>query len=366
MVSIEEQIKEIDEEIRNTKYNKATQHHVGKLKAKLARLKGEAEKRSGPGKSSGFSVKKSGHATVSLVGFPSAGKSTLLNQLTDANSEVGDYAFTTLTVVPGVLHHKGANIQLLDLPGLIKGASKGRGMGRAVIAAGRSSDLIILLLDVFTTNLDVLVNELKGSGIRINQKPADIALSIKDRGGLVVNTTMDLTILDEDIIVDMIRTFGHNSGEVVIREDINEDQLVDFLTGNRVYPSGFVVLNKIDLVEQERIDEIVEQLRPWPVHLVSAKLGNGTEELKDLIYDTLGFIRIYMKPQGEAADMEEPLVLVEGSNIGDVCDNLHRDFRRKFRYAQVTGRSAKFPDQTVGIDHGLEDEDIVTVIIHRT
>ncbi len=366
MVSIEEQIREIDEEIRSTKYNKATQHHIGKLKAKLARLRGEAERRSGPGKATGFAVKKSGHATVALVGFPSAGKSTLLNQLTGANSEVGDYAFTTLTVVPGVLHHKGANIQLLDLPGLIKGASKGRGMGRAVIAAGRSSDLIVLLLDVFTTNLDVLLNELKGAGIRINQKPADIALSIKERGGLVVNTTVELTNMDEEMVVDMIRTYGHNSGEIVIREDINEDQLVDFLVGSRVYPKGFVVLNKIDLAEQDRIDELIELLHPWPVHQISAKHGQGTEELKDLIYDTLGFIRIYMKPQGEVADMEEPLVLVEGSDIGDVCDNLHRDFRKKFRYAQVTGKSAKFPDQTVGIDHVCEDGDVVTVIIHRT
>ena len=101
MASIDDQIKEIEEEIHNTPYNKNTQHHIGKLKAKLARLKDEQEKRraasGGTGKS--YAVKKSGNATVSLVGFPSVGKSTLLNNITDATSEVGRYDFTTLEVL---------------------------------------------------------------------------------------------------------------------------------------------------------------------------------------------------------------------------------------------------------------------------
>ena len=79
MATIEDQIKEIEDEIAKTKYNKNTQHHIGKLKAKMARLKDDQEKRratsSGGGKS--YAVKKSGNATVALVGFPSVGKSTL-------------------------------------------------------------------------------------------------------------------------------------------------------------------------------------------------------------------------------------------------------------------------------------------------
>jgi hypothetical protein len=72
-----------------------------------------------------------------------------------------------------------------------------------------------------------------------------------------------------------------------------------------------------------------------------------------------------MKPQGQAADMEEPLVVRRGTNIAEICQALHRDFRRKFRYALVTGPSAKFPGQTVGLGHRVADGDVVSIITHR-
>ncbi len=100
-MSLTDKIAEIEEEIANTKYNKATQHHVGKLKAKLAQLREEVVTSSSGPKGSGYGVRKAGDATVALVGLPSVGKSTLLNSLTDAESETGSYAFTTLDVVPG-------------------------------------------------------------------------------------------------------------------------------------------------------------------------------------------------------------------------------------------------------------------------
>ncbi|MEE9507122.1 MAG: TGS domain-containing protein, partial [Thermoplasmata archaeon] len=77
------------------------------------------------------------------------------------------------------------------------------------------------------------------------------------------------------------------------------------------------------------------------------------------------FIRIYMKPQGGKVDYSEPLVVKDGSTVGMVCDAIHRDFRERFRSANVWGMSAKFPGQTVGINHVLRDEDVITIVVQR-
>ena len=132
--SIEKQIKEIEDEIFKTQKNKATEHHIGKLKAKIARLREVADKRKSTGaKGKGFSIKKTGDATVGIVGFPSVGKSTLLNQLTSATSKVGDYDFGKRSDPPAVI---GANSrEILNsigyTPGQIKELAE-----KKVIAAG--------------------------------------------------------------------------------------------------------------------------------------------------------------------------------------------------------------------------------------
>jgi len=367
MATIEEQIREIEDEITRTPYNKKSQHHIGRLKAKLARLKDNLEtRRSKGGKGQGYSVKKSGHATVAIVGFPSVGKSTLLNKITNADSEVGSYQFTTLTVVPGEMEHRGAKIQLLDLPGLIKDASKGKGRGREVLSVVRSADLILLMIDVFETNLEVLVEELRTANLRLNQRPPDIVVSRKNRGGIGVNFTTAKPSLDEDLVRDMMNEYGFINADIVIRESIDEDQLIDNISGNRIYVPGIVAVNKIDLVSKEYLRQLKnKKLKGWKVLPVSAENEVGLDELKDAVFESLRLIRIYMKPQGKEADLVEPLVIKDGSDIGAVCESIHREFRKNFRYAQVWGRSARFPGQIVGLEHVVKDQDVVTIIVKR-
>jgi small GTP-binding protein len=78
------------------------------------------------------------------------GKSTFMGKITKTKSVVAAYAFTTLTAIPGVLEYGGAEIQILDLPGIIEGASEGKGRGRQVISAAKASFCIWLLFGVLT------------------------------------------------------------------------------------------------------------------------------------------------------------------------------------------------------------------------
>ena len=371
-VTVEEQIKAIEEEIAKTQYNKATQSHIGKLKAKMARLREEQEKRAaaGGGGGQGYDVKKSGMASVALVGFPSVGKSTLLNKLTGTESEVAAYAFTTLTCIPGMMHHKHADIQILDLPGLIRGAAGGKGRGREVIAVVRTTDLVLLVADALNPEqIFVIVDELYDANIRLNRAPADIKLyKSRQRGGINVNFTVAQTKgLDEQLVTDMVKEYGIVNADVVVRQDATIDELVDVLAGNRTYIQAMVALNKVDLQDVEYTKNTIKMFndRGWPVVPIAAKKGLGLDKLKDVIYDELKFMRVYLKPQGGEADMEEPLVIKSNSDVGAVCDYLHRDFRLKFRYAVVTGPSSKYDNQIVGIEHVLRDGDVLTLILRR-
>ena len=132
-MGILDKIKDLELEYGRTQKNKATNGHLGIIKAKLSKLRGELlqYQASSGGGGEGFAVQRSGDGRVALIGFPSVGKSSLLNALTSTQSEAAGYEFTTLTCIPGNIIYNDTRIQLLDLPGIIEGAAHGRkGAGR--------------------------------------------------------------------------------------------------------------------------------------------------------------------------------------------------------------------------------------------
>ena len=364
-MGIPEKIKAIQDEMAKTQINKATEHHLGLLKAKIAKLKREQEdrdtKKSGA-KQDGFDVRRAGDATVVFIGLPSVGKSTLLNKLTDAKSAVGAFQFTTLTVVPGMMEYRGAKIQVLDLPGIIKGASSGKGLGKRILSVARSADLVLLVLDVFQPyHEDVLVNELGNIGIRLNQLPPNITIEKASTGGIAVAQQVKLTKITEKHLKDILHLYGIVSARVVVREDLTSEQLADHIAGNISYSKSLTILNKIDLVDEKFLKELKTKIKSDVIE-VSANADINIELLKEKIYQKLNFIRIYMRPKGGETDYEEPLIAREGDTVEDICNKLHRRMKREFRYAMVWGKSVKFAGQRVGLNHILLDEDVLTII----
>lgn len=367
-MDLEEEIRSIEDEIRNTKYNKATSQHIGRLKAKLAKIKDDMVMRAikSVGGGEGYAVKKSGDGTIVLVGFPSVGKSTLLNKLTGTESETAEYAFTTLTVVPGLMEYKGAKIQILDIPGLIAGAAMGKGRGKEVIAVVRTADLIVILGDVFNgVHVDVLMRELYNSGIRINKPKPDITIKKTASGGVRLNTVGASKINIDDVRAILAENKIMNADVLIRGKGVDQDDVIDAMMGNRVYIPAFIAINKVDLINEAERKEVEETMRDKygvdPI-MISAHAGYNIDKLQDAIYDHLGFIRIYMKPYGGEADMEEPMIVRKGSTIEDICRKLHRDFVDQFRYAKIWGPSVKHDAAKVGLAHKVADTDIVTIV----
>ena len=224
MVNITDKIKEIEDEMRRTQKNKATEYHLGLLKGKLARLRAQLLEPA-PGSSSapgaGFDVSKSGDARIALVGFPSVGKSTFLSKITKTKSEVAAYSFTTLTAIPGVLEYAGAEIQVLDLPGIIEGAAEGKGRGRQVISAAKTSDLIMMILDATkkAEQRALLEAELEAVGIRLNREPPNIYLKAKKAGGMKITFQNPPKSLDEKMLYNILRDYKMLNCEVLVRDE---------------------------------------------------------------------------------------------------------------------------------------------------
>lgn len=361
-LTIHEKIKELEEEISRTKYNKKTQHAIGLLKAKLAVLKERALQRSSVGKSKGderFSVRKTGDGTVVLLGFPSVGKSTLLNKLTNAKSDIGAYSFTTLRAIPGLMEHKYAKIQIIDLPGIVSGAASGRGRGKEILGILRNADLILILVEAINPkHYKAMLKEVYEAGIRVNQKKPDVKITKKERGGIIVGTTVKLTKTDKKTVEGIAREMKLNNAEILIRTDIDADQLIDVIEGKRRYTKALTIITKMDLVNEEKLKEISKKIGSDLE--VSAENDVGTGELKELIYNKMELIRIFLKEVNKKADMQEPLIMFKGCTIRDVCLKLHRDFVDKFKFARVWGKSAKFDGQLFRkLDNILSDNDVL-------
>ncbi|XP_060579011.1 developmentally-regulated GTP-binding protein 2-like isoform X1 [Ruditapes philippinarum] len=381
-----EKISEIEKEIARTQKNKATEYHLGLLKAKLAKYRQQLLEPTGKAgaKGEGFDVMKSGDARVALIGFPSVGKSTLLNTLTSTHSESANYEFTTLTCIPGVIEYNGANIQLLDLPGIIEGAAKGKGRGRQVIAVARTADLVIMMIDATKKDVqkELLTAELESVGIRLNRNRPNIYYKPKKGGGISFNSTVPLTKTSEKMIQLILHEYKIFNAEIVFRSDCTAEEFIDVVVGSRVYMPCLYVYNKIDQISIEEVDRLARL--PDSV-VVSCNMKLNLDYLLETVWRCLALVRVYTKKRGEPPDFEGGLILrrgctVEhvvsicyipaiyillntraGCTVEHVCHAIHRTLVANFNYAYVWGRSVKFCPQRVGLQHLMCHDDVIQV-----
>ncbi len=126
-------------------------------------------------------------------------------------------------------------------------------------------------------------------------------------------------------------------------------------TGKRI-----IVINKIDLLNYDERRKLAERCRAKRVDavFVSSINGEGILELKKRIFESMNVIRVYMKEPGKSAS-NVPAVLPVGSSVKDVAESIFHGFASKVKETKITGPSAKFANQKVGLAHVLRDKDIV-------
>jgi hypothetical protein len=343
------QIKRIEKEIRDTPYHKGTEHYIGLLRAKLSKLKDKVldyEVRSKGGGGGGYAVKKQGDATLVLIGPPSAGKSTLINKLTNANSKIAPYAFTTVSVIPGMMHYKNAYIQILDVPGLIEGAEEGKGRGREVLSVARGANLLVLITDVDRLPaLERIKNALERNGIRINKQKPNVAIEKKPSGGISIHSNLKQELTDETI-KDIAGEYGIKNADITIKEKLTIDTLIDSFSRSRVYVPVLEVVNKIDLKKLGTSEDIIT---------ISAENDVNIEILKEAIWEKLGLINIYLVKPDEEPGRDNPMVVKKGIKIHDVLGLLGEEFSENKNKAYIWGNGSKFPSQEVSFSTQVQE-----------
>ena len=352
-----ERIKELEAQIKKMPYHKGTEHHIGRLKAKIAKLKDEIIQKSGGkggGGGRGFAVRKHGDATVVLVGMPSVGKSTLLNKLTNANSKVGAYDFTTLDVIPGMMDYNGAKIQIFDVPGMISGASTGKGGGKEILSVVRVADLLIFIAPANNIKgFETMEKELTEAGVRINQKKPDVSIEKRLKGGLEIIGNSGLS---EETIKTLASEFRIPNAKITFREKVNTDELIDAFMPNRAYVSIIKAVSKIDLLSPTKQEQLVKELSTDYVCFSSAK-EIGLEKLRRKIWGKLGLFRIYLRHGPEAEPEKQPLICEKGITVLGAAQKISEELAREIKGAKIIGPSSRHKNQLVGPNHKLEDTD---------
>ena len=146
-------------------------------------------------------------ADVGLVGFPNAGKSTLLSCISNANPKIANYPFTTLYPNLGVCEVKGQTFVVADIPGLIEGASEGQGLGHYFLKHVERVRLILHLVDISQSDARDFIDDYK----IINQELAKYSDELAKTPQIIVFTKIDL--VDEQTLNERLKRFEEKIGK---------------------------------------------------------------------------------------------------------------------------------------------------------
>ncbi|WP_010477972.1 OBG GTPase family GTP-binding protein [Thermococcus zilligii] len=365
--TIPEKIRALEKMYATVPKHKGTEKLRLQIKRKLAELRKELEKQGQTRKGSGgpsMAVKKEGAAQIVLAGLPNVGKSSLLKALTNVEVDVADYAFTTVEPIPGMMHHRDVQIQLVEVPGLVEGAAFGKGMGPQLLSVIRNADAIAIVVDLSqdpVKQIETLLTEFERAGIKVNKRKPKVEIKKTAMGGIVINGQENIKG-DIQEVINMLREERIHSAEITVKEPVTLEEFADAIDDSLVWRRAIIIANKGDAPgSKENYEKLVKAYGDrFKIVPVSAERKVNLEKLKDELYELAEIIRVFTKSPGEEPAYP-PVALKRGSTVIDLAERIHADFAKNFRYARVWGKSVKFPGQRVGADHVLEDGDIVEI-----
>ncbi len=306
----EDKIEALEEMLAIMPKHKGTDKLKADLRRRIAKLKDESQqKKGGARQATAYSIDREGASQVAVIGPPNAGKSALVEKLTNASPKVAEFPHTTWKPTPGMAHYENIQFQLIDTPPITKEYTD-----PWMVDLLRRADILMVLLDLHADPLQQLEDTLS--------------------------------------ILWGWRIFPEG---VPIPEDLTKPPFIKKVV---------VVVNKMDRREDEEDFQAFLELSEvkLPSLGVSVNAGKNLMALIEKIYDLSHIIRVYTKAPGKEADLMAPFVLPKGSTLGDLATKIHKDFREKLKFARVWGKSV-YDGQMVQRDYILQDGDIAELHI---
>ncbi len=363
----EEKLKALQEFFAAVPKHKGTENLVRWIRKRMSELREEIKERDRKKSGSGISIfiEKEGAAQIVIIGFTKAGKSALLKALTSVNVTVSDIPYTTKMPVVGMLRYEDIQLQLIEVPSIIPAVSA---WNTKSISLARNSDGLAIVLDAsrdFINEFKEINSFLNEHGIYIVKPRGYIEIERKHDGGIRIVNYGKL-LCPESNVVKLMNSYRIYNAVIKVYGEADLDEIERAIYENIVYKPAIVILNKIDLLKSQDMLDKFKQILPLEIPLVmtSTLSGVGLNDIGYSIFQTLKIIRIYTKPP-TGKPSSKPLILRKGATVLDVAKAIHREFVEKFSYARIWGPSAKYPGQKVGLDHVLEDKDIVEINIKK-
>lgn len=284
--------------------HKGTDHLKADLRRKLSKLK-EAPTKKGKGKHVDiFHVPRTGAGQVVLLGMPNCGKSSIVAALTNAKVNVADFPFATTAPVPGMVRFEDIQIQLVDMPPITADY-----VAPGQVGTYRNCDLIGIVIDL---SADV-------------REQLDVCLDFLESRSLLIDS--ETAAFDEQ--------------------------------GNALGKKAFCICTKSDIAKAGALERLKQSSKcPFEFVEVSTKTGAGIEALSNMLFKLLEIIRVYAKPPGKPADMNEPFTLPAGATVMDLANAIHRELAEKLKFARIWGTGV-YDGQNAQRNHILNDKDII-------
>jgi len=300
----DEKILALEQMLRVMPKHKGTDHLRADLRRKLSKLKTAPAKKVKAKHADIFHVPRSDTGQIVLLGTPNCGKSAIVGALTNAKVNVADFPFATAAPVPGMVKFEDIQIQLVDMPPITADY-----IAPGQVGTYRNCDLIAICIDL---SADVT-------------EQMRICLDFLESRNLLIDAQTGA--LDEH--------------------------------GNVLAKRAFCICTKSDIAKPNFVQTLKRSCKyPFEFFEISTRTGAGLEKLPATFFSLLNIIRIYAKPPGKPADMNEPFTLPAGSTVMDLATGIHRQLAEKLKFARIWGTGV-YPGQNAQRNHILNDKDII-------